>query len=85
MLYQLVYNIRSHFNELILAWSACDDTSIKMHFDLIALVSTYKNRKQVVKLSKQEVQKIKKIDIGKMKYKGDFTLDETSTLRQTIS
>ena len=56
-----------------------------MHFDLIALVSTYKNRKQVVKLSKQEVQKIKKIDIGKMKYKGDFTLDETSTLRQTIS
>ena len=23
MLYRLVYNIRSHFNELILAWSAC--------------------------------------------------------------
>ena len=28
MLYRLVYNIRSHFNELILAWSV---TQVKMH------------------------------------------------------
>ena len=28
MLYQLVYNMRSHFNELILAWSAYEKQDV---------------------------------------------------------
>ena len=33
MLYRLVYNIRSHFNELILAWSACETCGISFLYE----------------------------------------------------